>query len=738
MRKPTVISRLLTLKELEAVQQYPSLAPTAGQSIPVNHPTLKFDRDAVIGLATTQPKKFMEMIQPLQRQNKSVKIVNAIEWMRWWLSAEEVSKSYMGNAYEKAQSLMDRIYDHIGYEKFMTQMKERGLNPDNFAFIVNDTGSSMLRDYSEEPEFKPSLHEVCKGSWPGVETGPIYDAQGGIPKFHSDLGKLKRRFKQEGRDYDDRGWDEVTYLMFRPTPKREDIEVLSFEARVPLRYHTKPGPQSGDVLTSHDFLSLDMEGLPPGVAGQRITMFRDDYFREYSPMACAMKEMVKQIDAQARISPAFSRASEKQRNVVVATQANLIPEQNGVHKPALAEGSVYQTTQYDHAENGVIDNLCHHADGIVLTSHSDDVLNNWDDHFLDLMDMWCSLMVNKQVCVEQLFGKPIVVLNDKKQFSYKEAFNGDLDWDDPNVEHAFVDFIGNIDPKTDPWLQFVMLTKYLHEKTFVKQEPHFLFTQLSPSSEGLADQLQHMMLDGRKERIQVPKFELETYGSDRNDLFEISVLGSAGTRSGDYNQDATALGRWAASQGMHVRTGGGNFGIMGAVARGTLGWMQENPDQINKTHLSLIQMPRTLQFEGAAVDPKTIKSSGGVFMTVERDFDDRMENIFRSDVSVAMAPGIGTYQEIVRWLRHKREGAPHLRDQKLVLVNSEQQGSNGGIRLMDPFLKMVPAKILANDILVIPDIQTAQKHILHAARAYQNNVETVLKVPVSMPALRQV
>ncbi len=716
MRRPSVISRLLTPPELERIQKVPLLAHSAGQSIPADHPTFRFSRHAAIGLATTQPKKFTEMILPVENQNKNIKIVNAIEWLRWWLSADEVSKSYMGNAYEKAESLMDRIYDHIGFDKFMIQMKERGMNPDNFALIVNDTGTSMTRDYSDQPEFARSRREVSPGSWPGVETGPIYDAQGGVAAFHSGLKKMKARFKKEGLEYDDRGWDEVTYLMFRPAPKREDIEIMSFEARVPLRYHTQPGKHAGDILTSHDFLSLDMEGLPKELVDKRIADFRDDYFRHHSPMAYAMREMIGLIDVPLKFTPAFNRGAQKPRPTVITTQANLIPAQNGSHKPELVQGTVYQTTQYDHTENGVIDDLCHHADGVVLTRHSDAVLENWNHHFLDLMDMWCSLIVNKQVCVEQLFGKPIIVLNDKKQFSYKEVFNGDLDWDDPNVERSFVEFMGNIDPAQDPWLQFTMLTKYLHEKSFVKQEPKFLYEQMSPSADNLSEYVRDKMLDGRKERIPVPKYESENFGRDRTDLFEISVMGSAGTRVPTYVSDAVDLGYWAASQGMHVRTGGGKYGIMGAVAQGVLHWMEEHPDVPDRTHLSLIQMPRTLQFEGAAVDPKEIRPTGNKFMAVERDFDDRMASIFRSNINVAMAPGIGTYQEITRWLRHKRDGAPHLQNQKIILVNSAQPGAEAGIRLMDPFLKILPGHVLANDVVVVPSVEEAKGLIANLRR----------------------
>jgi predicted Rossmann-fold nucleotide-binding protein len=543
--------------------------------------------------------------------------------------------------------------------------------------------------------------------------------RGGVAAFHSSLKALKKRFKSEGGDLDHRGWDEVTYLLFKPTPRREDIEVLAFEARVPLQYHTHPGRTSGDVLNSHDFLSLDIADLPPEIKGKRIVEFRDEYFKRYSPMALAMGHMIDSMHVPLKLDHVFNRAAQKPKPLVVSTQANLIPAQNGAHKPPLTEKTVFQTTQYEHAENGVVDQMSHHADGIVLTPHSDAVLANWDNHFLDLMDLWCSLVVSKQVNVEQLYGKPLIIMDNNRKFSYKAVFNGELDWDDPKVERAFIDFLGKIDPAQDPWLKFTLLTKFLHEKNFVKQEPDFLFRQISPSDPDLAQTIETLMEEGRKERIGVPQYNPETYGVDRTDMFEISVLGSAGTRVDAYTRAAEDLGYWAAKQGMHVRTGGGNYGIMGAVSRGVLRFMGEHSHRPDHSHLSAIQMPRTLQFEGACVDPTDIIEQTNKFMSVERDFDERMVSIFRSNITIAMAPGIGSYQEIVRWLRHKRDGAPHLQGQKLVLVNSTQPGREGQIRLMDPFLKILPKHVLENDVIIVPSVRHAQDMALRAFNEYK-------------------
>lgn len=742
MRQPFVRSRILSVSQLEDIQKNPDRASQLGRPVPDGHHALHYPNGAVIGLATTQPKKFKEMIEPLRTRVENVKIINPVEWLGWWLSADEVSRTYVGNAYEKAQSIVDRIYNHIGYDNFIAEMKRRGLNPENFAFIVNDTGSSMSTNYSAAPEFDRSRLEVSPfGDWPGVETGPILDAQGGVAAFHSSLKKMKARLKKEGREdeYSDKGKDEVTYLLFKPTPNPHQIEFICYEAEVPLKYHTSPGRHSGEVLTSHDFLSLDMPGLPDHVRAKRIAEFRDDYFRTYSPMALVMHKMVEDMNVPNKLAPSFERAAKPAPKMTLATQANLIPVQNGVHKPPMENDVLYQVTNYNHTKNGAIDNMCRYSEGVMLTPHHEDIVGHWDENFLDLMDIWCSLIVSKQVCVEQFYGKPLVVLNDKKNFTHMEAFNGELDWDDPHVERAFVDYIGKIDPKQDPWLQFVMLTRYLHEKNFVKQEPDYLFTQISADDATLSARVHKMLDEGRSERVPTPNYRAEYFGRDRTDLFEVSVLGSAGTRVAEYTNDATDLGYSMAAQGIHVRTGGGNYGIMGAVARGVLDYMQETSNRISHCHLSLIQMPRTLQFEGAAVDPKDIKTEfaerkdrANKFMAVEKDFDERMNSIFRSNLSVVMAPGIGTYQEAVRWLRQKRDGAPHLENQKLIVLNATQPGLEDGIRLMDPFLRILPKHILENDIQVVHSVGAVMDLVSEKHGAYL--LERQMRAPSAQSA----
>lgn len=753
MRKSFVRIREMTARQLEHVQKHPEQADTIGKDIPQGTKLIETDGKVTLALATTQPKKVKELIHPLSTIREDVELISAQQVLGYWFSAEETSGSYVGNAYEKAQSLEDRIYgdehgnDGIGYDAFMAELKENGWNEENFAFIVNDTGSSLSANYSNEEEFSFSRDEVKPGSWPGVETGPIIDAQGGVSGFYSSLSELEKRMKSEGRDFDQRGWDEVTYIIVHLAPERKDVKYTVIEAKTPVLFHGEPEQREGHALTQYDFINLDMSsGVDEEFQNRRISGFMKEYWRKYSPMALATKAMVSLMDVRDKsLTPDYNRPASKPTPGVIMTQANLIPLQNGVHKPALPSGNVYQTSQYDYQDSwkvskaGVIDRACEFSDGVILTPHNDAILKDWDNQVLDLLDLWCSLIVNKQVDVEEFYGKAFIVLNESKNFTHRQAFNKEalneqkLNWNDPSVEKAFVKFLKNIDPATDPWLKFTMLTSFLHEKGFVKQEPGLLFKQFSPTSDGISGDIESTMLKTRNKRMAVPRKTSDKFGTDRRDLFEISVLGSAGTRVAEYVKAAKDLGYWAASQGMHVRTGGGNLGIMGAASKGAKEFMNENPHLKGHSHLSAIQMPRTIQTEGACMLPKELRDSKDKFMSVEENFDARMVSIFRSNVSVAIAPGIGTYQEVVRWLRHKRDGAPHLQNQKLILLNSQQPGSRSSVRLMDPFLAMMPAHVLKNDLVVVNTLDEVKQLVQEAQAEFM--AQGYRQAPPAPPAL---
>ncbi len=139
----------------------------------------------VVSFGSTQPKKMKDANIVFRAERADLKVIRPETILSWFLSAEEASLTFTGNAYEKVEALLDRVYKTLGYDKYIVGLKEHGIDPEKFVFLVNDNGSYLNQDYSGEPEFEISKHEVGLEIWPGVETGPINDAHGGTRLYLS-------------------------------------------------------------------------------------------------------------------------------------------------------------------------------------------------------------------------------------------------------------------------------------------------------------------------------------------------------------------------------------------------------------------------------------------------------------------------------------------------------------------------------------------------------------------------
>lgn len=193
---------------------------------------LRFGQGMEVLFGSTQPKKADETAQILAHEKVKAGVRDAVVPLHWFLSADEVSKTFEGNSFEKIDSMLTRIYDQIGYDEVCKRLKDRGFDPARVIFCGNDTGVSLSEDLSEEPEFAASHHEKIPGRpWPGVELGPVVDAQGGIMKFMADVKACRERL---GRTEPLRYLDSQVYMYFKLTPKREDLKVESYFGTVPV------------------------------------------------------------------------------------------------------------------------------------------------------------------------------------------------------------------------------------------------------------------------------------------------------------------------------------------------------------------------------------------------------------------------------------------------------------------------------------------------------------------------
>ncbi len=733
LAKVEVTNRVWTLDELRRVHNRDILtAETGGNLIPANSKDFLFREHLTVHMGTTQPKKIDEFEAPLAHQVKDVRLASAVGSLGWWLCDPEESGTYIGNAAGKALALIDRIYSHgkQGYSGFASNLRKQGINPDNFMLVVNDTGYSFERDYSHEPEFEKSLHKTGPVSWPGPELGPVMDAHTGVGGFYTDLKRMAQRLEAQGEKVDLNGYDEVTYMFFRPRPNIEDVRVYSFSSKVPVKFLLDPQEYNGEVLTSLHFMKLRADSVPENLRDKTIANIKKEYLDYHSPMAHALGEFFKKVNVPITMQHNFMHAAKPQpSHFQIATQENLIPASHRIDPDAnflLPDHVSASKVRYDHDQKDSLHYLTRSVDAVVLQNHSRETLNNWNDRFLSMMDMWCSLLVKKQVNVETMHAKPLLVLQRPDNKFYHDGFtNGDLNWDDPKTERAFLKYLDGIDPAKDPWLKMMMMTRYLHEKNFVKQEEHHLFTQVDPDNQDVGAILQSKIAESLSQTLDVPNYKRESYGYDQKGMFEVFIAGSAGTHAQAYTDAAEELGYWCASQGFHVRTGGGNFGVMGAAARGVLRFMDEHPERANETHLSLIQTFRTIQYEGAAIDPKEIERRPNIHMAIEPTFDTRMANLFRvrdgdaenpniGTANIVMAAGIGTVQEATRWMRIKETGVPHMQNQKMIFFNQNQANDETGrqIGVLDAIIRTYTPEIRKKHIDVRPDLESVKNAIM--------------------------
>lgn len=726
--------RIWTLDELKQAHRGDiALAEQGGTAFSGVPKDLKFSGRLDVHMGTTQPKKVDEFAAPLAAQKKDIVLSSAVGSYGFWLRDPEVSGTYVGNAGGKILSLIDRVYHHhkFGYDKFIANLQDRGIDQRNFLSVVNDTGYSFIKSYSHEEEFAKSARKVGPVDWPGPELGPIIDAHTGVAGFYMDLKRMAQRKELLGEKADLNGFDEVTYMFFRPVPHIDDLKIYSFSARVPVTFELDPpNDYNGEVLNGYHFMRLRGESVPAELREKRISEIKDEYLRNHSPMAHALRDFFDSVDVPVSYRPKFqAAASSKGRTYKVSTQNNLM-DASVVHDTdvslALPRSLSASNLRYDHGAANSLHFMTAAADAVVLQPHRPEVIANWPKYALPMLDLYSSLVVKNQVCVETMYGKPLVVLQGKDSKFYHDGFtNGDLNWDNPKTERAFLKYLDGIDPAKDPWLVPIMLTRYLHEKNAVKQEEHHLFTQIDPSNRDFAKILEKAVIKGLEDRIEVPNYNRETYGMDKRGMFEVFIGGSAGTFAEDYVQAAEKLGYWCASRGYHVRTGGGDDGVMGAVARGVFRFMEEHPERAHTTHLSLIQTFRTIQFEGAAIDPRNIEKYPNVYLAIEETFDDRMESLFRvkgkdardpsiGKANVIMFGGIGTFQEATRLMRYKDAGVPHLKDDRVIFFNQRQAGDTAGrqIRALDAYIHAYPQEVRRKHIEALPDLDDVKLAIM--------------------------
>lgn len=705
--KPNTYSRVRvwTEDQLKLIQERPELASKMGRKPKKNDPALSLDRDAVLAFGSTQPKKFTEIHDAFSASLPDIKVIEATEFLHWFLSADETSGTYEGNAYEKIEKLIKRIYDDLGYEAVSARLKERGYDPSRVVLGVNDCGFSFNKDYSNEPEFQRSLHERgVTGEWPDVELGPVRDAQGGSRQFDEDATAMFVRKRAAGENIDRTGKDKALYMMFKLTPYRENIKIISSYTEIPVEFVLEYRPNDGIVNYERRLVPLNHD-LPDQMSGKTMQEIGKVFWQKYSAQAIALNNFAKLSGVRKSIKNEYDE--NVKRGVLEPLIATLYNVIEGISNPVDPFDSKFFRKSlplfHSHKEVDALNRyqrINRLSSGFVLGALGKQILKNPKEYFLELADLWCSLVVDKQLGIETSIGKLFEVIDDGSPFKTSSP---------EKLEEELIQHFKENDASKNPWRPFILFTRYLHEIGFVKQELEYLFGQHNPKEKKLGEKLFKKIKDmASQQSPYVPDYEREQFGKDRTDLYEVVVLGSASSRVDEYVKEGEELGYWLISMGFHVRTGGGRYGIMGAVSRGAKKFMEEHPHLADQAHLSAIQMPRTLQFEGVDITQDEAREFPNRMLCVEPSFDHRIESLLRSDSCIAMAPGIGTYQEIIRKLKQTRNNSVH---NKILMFNRTKVGTVT-TGLMDIFIKGLLPKRFHSEMKQVFDIDAVKTQII--------------------------
>lgn len=653
---------------------------------------------------STQPKKADETSQILLHEKVRAGVKDAVIPLHWFLSADEISKTFEGNSFEKVESMLTRIYDQIGYDEVCKRLRERGFDPERVVFCANDTGVSFSEDLSEEPEFKASHHEKIPGRpWPGVELGPIVDAQGGIMKFMADVKSCRERL---GRTEPLRYHDTQVYMFFKLAPKREDVKIESYFGTGTGYVTPNPRPTSdGSLYTEHYCVP---DGQPDGINGKTQAELGTRYLYTDSPQARCLRAMIQDQDVPQSVKPLFKHAADdrnRRSKLRLLTQDNWVRESSGSGGPGLARvanGNGWKQSGRTHDE---FEDFAESGDAIYLGAHGKTVLSDFDTHHVRLSLLFCKAGTHKQILHDCMYGKALMICNPELNF-FSANGAAHQNWADPEMGEKFISYLKSLDPAEHPWGQQLLLYRFFHENSLIKQQPKYIWTATDQSSLGAK-------LREARDRYSPhapTRYSKEEYGSDREDLFSVSVLGSASTRNPLYTESAYYIGYESARAGMHVRSGGGRYGIMGAVSQGVMDYQNERPQFADHSHLSAIQMPRTVQFEGLALDLNDLHQGGNRYVAIEPGMDPRMQNLFRSDVMIADAGGLGTLEEIYYFLEMKRQNNPVVRNKPLIIINHPHLGKDA-IHLYDAFLAVLPERE-KKDIFVVETAKEAMDLVL--------------------------
>ncbi len=617
---------------------------------PVESPPLKtmLPKDAVIFVATGTKKKFTELENIFLAQGYKVRLLPIDALVNEYISPDETSGTYEGNAKEKVEAGIAAwesmsTTERIRQINFLNKEYKLKLAEENMFVLAEDSGFHFVQPgVGNDPIFNDMRSKMDpNGPFPGVETGPIGSGSLGIKNF---MDKARSVFEKKG--WTDTRIMTTSVLGMAPIKRglRGDIKIAMTAGVLNGKVRWDATPQDGEY-------SLDHYIMPDGFGEATCKQIGEEFEKFHSARAKAWMALAHEAEVKAQQGKSVERLKSKSFIAGIISDGD-----SGLQKKLVGEivseqfGTVGLSPKFNTLED-VQKTIFSKADAFVLAF---DPKRAQEDFWRNLY-IFSSLIVGEQTRDKYILNKPIKLLNP----------NGAFD-------------------------SLVEMVRDFHAMGTVKEYPHDLFHEVKTyekAVEGLEENRKGYL------RYRAPELQKYEEGFDSSKQFNVAIFCSATNESDKMKSDAAKLTEELCRRNFGIVTGAGGLAMMGAVT--------DKVDQLRHNGEMSDDPPH---HTGATVYHLMHKEATkqGVIqkLTITPNIYERMETMIKaSQAFVIMPGGTGTVQELAALAMLKKRAVTNAKDhyanalmknKEIVIYNTPVE-INGTVKgFYDDFLKHIP------------------------------------------------
>jgi predicted Rossmann-fold nucleotide-binding protein len=610
---------------------------------------------ATILLATSNNKKVHELDEVLEAASAHVRVMPFASFVGRPKEAEELSRSSTGNNYEKLESVRDMILRE-GLETIKAEMEARGIDPETVDVWFDDRAVEFAEDY-----FKTAIFDDCREILNDYKPGPGAELANVLKRvplktvYNRLALAADMMMRENARLLDSNAEDIQVYTVMKLI--QEDYanpEYYSFHSVRDNTLHFTPAVAPGETnLYSENYMSIRRNN-PDKLRNSQIP----DYLVKHSPMARAAE-----VAAYVFGMDVHRTALDLNDHFNAGAQDRVIGAPISTPGNKQSETAEWRVAGFDKAKSllngsGSIANwllrygaFAKKAAGFVWKKDHEVSAVKDPSAFWQHFYQFYKLIVDVQVFNPDMHGKPIVVQHDADKQTCAAEIN---------------------------------IYNHLHQLGFIGDKPHHMFTETTSDAQTAAvfknafDRFipNRSSLDG-----------IEEAGSDRNDLYKVTVYSSATNEAQDLSLAIRQLHRCMAATGFSAQNGGGAKGGMAASSRGVLearDWWagkEQRYGAMPENHLSGITCTDTARSEGVF--------EGCDYEAVHPTLESREFKRRQAQAELAAPGGAGTVREIAGSIVSRLMGIDSVVNRPLILFNADYHGT----RIYDPLICLLPEKL---------------------------------------------